>query len=243
MVELAGGGRASLKRFYKESTVGSLDGGLYGVLLDGRPAKTPKRAVIAAPTRLLAAAIADEWAGAGENIIVSDLRLTRLAATAIDLGAEQAGAWRDDLARYASSDLLCYRASGPDALRRRQRELWDPYVDWARSALGAPFVTTEGVVAIAQPRVAIDAIRRAAGTLDSWRLIAVKTASEIAGSAILALALERRAFAADAIFEAAQLDETYQAAIWGRDSEAEARAARLKYDFDAAAVFLRLLAL
>jgi chaperone required for assembly of F1-ATPase len=242
MTEIAGGGRTSLKRFYKDASVGALDGA-FAILLDGRPAKTPRRAPIAAPSRPLADAIAAEWAGAGDAVRFDDLRLTRLTATAIDLGAEQAPEWRAELARFAGSDLICYRAQGPEALLRRQRDAWDPFIAWARSELGAPFVTTQGVVAVAQPELAIDAVRRAADGLDPWRLIAAKTAAEITGSAILALALERRAFAPDAIFSASRTDEAYQAEIWGADEEAERRAARLKRDFDAAARFLELLAL
>lgn len=242
MTEIASGGGAFLKRFYKEASVAVTESG-FAIMLDGRPAKTPKRAPIAAPSRPLAEAIAGEWACAGDVVRLHELRLTRLAATAIDLGAERAPGWRDELARFAGFDLLCYRAPGPDALLRRQHDAWDPFIAWALHELGAPFVTTQGVAAVAQPEPAIDAIRRAAERLDPWRLIAVKTAAEIMGSAILALALERRAFAPDAIFFAARTDENYQAEIWGADEEAEARAARLKRDFDAAARFLELLAL
>ncbi len=242
MVEIAGGGAKSLKRFYREATVGP-SGAAFGVLLDGRPAKTPKRAPLALPSLALAEAIAAEWAAAGETLALDDLRLTRLATTAIDLGAETAPVWRDDIVRFAGSDLLCYRARAPEALVRRQADLWDPFITWARNALGAPFVTTQSVVAVAQPDLALAAVARAVEALDVWRLIAVKTATEITGSALLALALERRAFAPDAIFAASRVDEVYQAELWGRDAEAEARAARLRLDFDAAARFLSLLAL
>src|SRR5258708_22314797 len=68
-----------MKRFYKETAVAAGDGG-YRVLLDGKPMRTPAKAVLVTPTQALAEAIAAEWRGgpgkAGIN--VSPLRLTPL---------------------------------------------------------------------------------------------------------------------------------------------------------------------
>ena len=44
------------------------------------------------------------------------------------------------------------------------------------------------------------------------------------GSAILALAVQRRALAAGAAFDLSRLEEAFQAEQWGLDAEAEARA-------------------
>ena len=78
---------------------------------------------------------------------------------------------------------------------------------------------------------------------NAFRLVAVKSAAEITGSTILALALERRAFPAEGIYSASRIDADYQADIWGRDDEAERAAARLRRDFEAADRFIGLLAL
>lgn len=236
MVSLGGGGPQTLKRFYTSATTAPAAEG-FAILLDGRPAKTPKRAPLAAPSRALAEAVAAEWSAAGATIAQDDLRLTRLVATAID-HAEQAEDWRREIARFAAHDLLCYRAEAPAALAARQAAVWDPYLAWARGAFGAPFVVATGVVAAPQPDLALSAIRGATAALSGWRVLGVKAATEILGSAVLALALERAAFAADDILAASRLDETFQAERWGRDDEAEARAARIADDFAAIARYL-----
>ncbi|MBY0420987.1 MAG: hypothetical protein K2Q06_01705 [Parvularculaceae bacterium] len=238
MTRLGGGGPQSLKRFYREASVEARDGA-FVILLDGKPAKTPKRAPLAAPTEALAEAVAAEWRDAGEAIGRDDLRLTRLVATAIDLGPDESPQWREDVVRYAGFDLLCYRAADPQSLVARQTAAWDPFLAFAREDLGAPFVATTGVVATAQPALAIDAIRRATAVLDPWRMLGLKTAAEITGSAILAFALERGFAPSADIFAAARVDEKHQIERWGRDAEAEARAERLAGDFAAAALFLR----
>lgn len=240
MTRLGGGGPQSLKRFYKEAGVAT-EGGLHVVHLDGRPAKTPRRAPLAVPTRDLGEALAAEWNAAGPEIGHDDLRLTRLVATAIDLGADSAPGWREDIVRYAGFDLLCYRAVEPRALVLRQAAVWDPFLAFARAAIGAPFVVTSGVVATAQPSVAIEAVRAAAAALDPWRALAVKTAAEITGSAILAFALDRSYIPSTDIMAAARVDEEFQAERWGRDAEAAARMTRVAADFNAAARFLNCL--
>ncbi|MGH6855003.1 MAG: ATP12 family protein, partial [Aestuariivirga sp.] len=74
------------RRFYK---IVSVTGEL-GIALDGKPVKTLKKASLILPTRALAEAIAEEWAGQGEKLIPATMPLTKLANTAIDrVGAER----------------------------------------------------------------------------------------------------------------------------------------------------------
>ena len=58
---------------------------------------------------------------------------------------------RAEIARYAGSDLLCYRAEGPEALAERQRLAFDPMLDWAAETLGARFALAAGVMHVEQP--------------------------------------------------------------------------------------------
>ena len=110
-----------MKRFYKETAVEAGDGG-FRVLLDGKPMRTPAKAVLVVPTRALAEAIAAEWREVPEKaeINVSHLPLTRLAATGLDRVTSQRERVIEDTAKYAGSDLLCYRAPAPSSLVERQ---------------------------------------------------------------------------------------------------------------------------
>ena len=94
-----------MKRFYKETAVDLGDGG-HRVLLDGRPMRTPAKAVLVVPTRALAEAIAAEWGAVPDkaDINVSHLPLTRLAATGLDRVASQRARVIEDTAKYAGSD-------------------------------------------------------------------------------------------------------------------------------------------
>src|SRR3982751_6017988 len=111
-----------MKRFYKETAVDLGDGG-HRILLDGRPMRTPAKAVLVVPTRSLAEAIAAEWGAvpAKADINASHLPLTRLAATGLDRVTTQRARVIEDTAKYGASDLLCYRATEPSSLVQRQQ--------------------------------------------------------------------------------------------------------------------------
>ena len=102
--------------------------------------RTPAGAPLRAPTAALAAAIAAEWDALEAEIDPERLPLTRLANSAIDRVEPQHAAVAAAIAEYGATDLLCYRAEGPAALAARQAAAWDPWLLWARRALGAPLL-------------------------------------------------------------------------------------------------------
>jgi chaperone required for assembly of F1-ATPase len=134
-----------MKRFWNTATVAPADHG-YAVLLDGRPMHLPAGPELRIRSRRLAEAVAAEWqqAGAakGGEMSFADTPLTRLAGTAQQRVAPDPAPTADAIARYAEHDLLCYRATSPDNLVRRQARAWQPWLDWAALAYDAPLRVT-----------------------------------------------------------------------------------------------------
>ncbi|MEO5640371.1 MAG: ATP12 family protein, partial [Sphingomicrobium sp.] len=56
-----------MKRFWREARAVEADG-RWGIALDGRPLKTPAKALLVLPTPALAEAVVAEWSDAGETI-------------------------------------------------------------------------------------------------------------------------------------------------------------------------------
>lgn len=229
-----------MKRFYKEARPVALDGG-FGVALDARPMRTPLKAPLVVPTEELAGAIAGEWNAQGEMIAREAMRLTRLACTALDRATKERGALLDELAGYAGTDLVCYRAERPASLIERQAAAWDPLVAWTGERHGAALRVTSGIRPIAQPAEAVARLRGVADALDIFRLTAAHLAAGASGSLVLALALVAGRLDAAAAFAASQIDEDFQIEQWGVDAEFEARRAALRADLEAAAQAVRLL--
>jgi len=231
-----------MKRFYKDTAVEAGDGGWY-VLLDGKPMRTPAKAVLVAPTRALADAIAKEWADVPDKaeINIAHLPLTRLAATGLDRVIPQRERVIDDTAKYGDSDLLCYRATQPVSLVQRQQQAWQPLLDWAAERYGARLVVANGTTFVTQPADAIAALRAAVAAHGDLALSALYNLTHIAGSLVIALAVAERHITAVQSFEAAQLDELSQIERWGSDPIATKRHDGIKHDMNAGATFLALL--
>jgi chaperone required for assembly of F1-ATPase len=239
----AGSGEAIGRRMrtYGEVTVSGGDKA-WSVALDGGPARTPKGVPMVVPSRALAAAAAGEWAAQGELIEPSSMPLTRLVNSAIDAVAGAPAAVREDIVKYAGSDLVCYRAGEPASLAAAQCAAWDPVLDWAGKALGARFVLAEGVVFAAQPEAAIGAVRDAVARVSSpFELTALHVMTTLTGSALIGLAVLHGRLTAEEAWRAAHVDEDEQMRIWGEDAEAAVRRARRWREMAAAARMIALL--
>lgn len=226
------------KRFYQRAQAAEFSEGGFAVLLDGKPVKTPARRLLAVPSLPLADRIAEEWNAQAEQIDPALMPLTRLANVVIDAVADKIGAVTTEIEKYLGSDLVCYRADAPAGLIARQARVWDPVLDWARAALGARFVSVEGIVFAAQPGEAVAAARTAIPT-DPWRLAAVFSITKLSGSALLALAFAHGHLDADTVWAAAHVDEDWQMEQWGRDDIALAARAFYFAEFQAAQTVLR----
>lgn len=211
------------------------------VRLDDRPVRTPGRVPLALPTMALAEAVAGEWRDVEETVDPRAMPLTCLANAAIDrIGADPAP-FAAGLARYAESDLLCYRADSPPELVARQDAVWNPLLDWARDRYDVYFTLVTGIMHQPQPPATVEQLAQAVAALGSFRLAALSPVVTITGSLVLALALLEGAEEADTIWTAAHVDEDFQAEIWGEDYLAvEAREAKRR-EFDAAVKFLKAL--
>lgn len=227
------------KRFYEIASVVERDG-LFHVALDGRTARTPARNPLAVTSAAVAEALAAEWQAQGEKIDPSVMPLTRLVNSALDGVADQHLAVRAEIVRYAGSDALCYRAEEPDALVARQAEIWDPILAEVCARLDARFSLAQGITFAAQPQHTLDAVARRVDAIPApLALAGAHNLMTLTGSAVLALALADGLREADAVWDAAHLDEDYQIAIWGQDEEAAERRAIRRKEFDAAVLLLK----
>ncbi|HEX8574488.1 MAG TPA: ATP12 family protein [Allosphingosinicella sp.] len=229
-----------MKRFYRLAAVSPEESGV-AVLLDGRPVRTPGRNLLRVPTEELAEAIAEEWNGQGDAIEPRSMPLTGLANAAIDRVAPDPAGFARTLAEYGGSDLLCYRADGPDSLVERQEQMWDPLLDWARTRFGIEIETTTGVMHRRQPEATIERLGRAVAARGPFQLAGLAPLVTIAGSLVIALALAEGAIGLKPAWDAAMLDEAWQAEQWGADPLAADSLENRRREFEAGYRFLTLL--
>src|SRR5689334_19485014 len=104
-----------MKRIYKEATAVTLDEG-WGIVLDGKPLRTPAKRPLLAPSLALAEAIAGEWQAQDDTVDPNTMPTMRLVSIALDLVAPRRAAIVAELINYAGTDLVCYRADHPAEL-------------------------------------------------------------------------------------------------------------------------------
>lgn len=228
------------QRAYKEVRAAEQDGS-FVVLLDSKPAKTPRGAPLRLPSRALADAIAAEWDAQGVRRDPATMPLTRLANLAIDRVPQRRGEVIEHILAFGRHDLICYRAESPPDLAVCQKETWDPLLAWALEKHGIRLVSDVSITHVEQPVDALLRMQEIVSGLDDFLLVALDSAAALAGSFVVALALCDRRVTAGEAFAAAQVDELYQASKWGHDTEAEARRERLRRELGSIERFVLLI--
>ncbi|MBI2253350.1 MAG: ATPase [Proteobacteria bacterium] len=228
------------RRFYK--TVTAVEGaGGWNVTLDGKVLRSPAKKDFNLPTKELAEAIVVEWDSQTEHVRPLAMPLMQLASTAIDrVGADRARIIAE-LVGYAGTDLVCYRAAEPPSLVEREAQAWDPLLAWLRRRYDVSLVSTSGIVAVAQPPVAMEALSKVMNGHDDFALAALATLIQTAGSLVIGLAVAEGEITAEQGAHAAQLDELYQTERWGEDKDAVERRVAQLAEMVAARRFLDLL--
>lgn len=228
-----------MKRFYKAVSV---EDDLLGhaVALDGKPVRTPKGALLVLPNEDLAKAVASEWREQGEELRPNEMRLTRYATTTVDLMPQRREDVIVEIAGFAATDLLCYRAETPVDLVIRQQNAWQPLLDWAHERYGARLVPTGGVVFQGQSEKAIERLHHEVEAIPDWPLVGLHAMTTALGSIVLGLALFEGRLDAERAWKLSLLEELYTAERWGDDAEAAERRAGLLADLIAAERFAAL---
>lgn len=206
------------KRFWKAAEVAEHVHG-YEVRLDGRSVRTPLKTPLVVPSEAFAARIAAEWEAQEELVDPRTMPFTRAANAALDKVALQRAEVADMLSAYGGTDLLCYRATEPDALVARQAASWDPMLDWAQQTHGARLRVTSGIVPVDQDPDSLAKLGEVVHGFDPFQLTGLHDLVAISGSLVLGLAVVADHLSADLAFDMSRIDETWQIEQWGEDEE------------------------
>lgn len=220
-----------MKRFYTDVSIAKEDS-THVLLLDGRQVKTPLRRALAIPSSKLAGMVAEEWRAQGEYIEPETMVLTGFCNAAIDYITENRGTIRANIVAFADTDTLSYREDPETILFAEQERLWEPMLRTLEQAHGMAWMRTSGVMPMPQTPEVLELAHRVTADDDAFELTAFSQIVELIGSFALGLAYREGRYSADAIWDAAFLEQTWQAEQWGQDADAAAqlKARRVRYD-------------
>ena len=227
------------KRFWKSAdAVACADG--YTVHLDDRAMRTPAKSPLTLPTLSMAEAIAAEWNAQDETVDPHRMPVTKSANSAIDNVVGCVSEVATMLAAYADTDLICYRAAGPDGLVLRQCSAWDPLLAWVFERFEARLVPVEGVIHHPQPEQTLERLRIPLDAMTPFEMTAMHDLVSLSGSLVIGLAVSDGYGSPDDLWRCSRIDEDWQVEHWGEDDEAAQTAAGNRLAFLEAARFLEL---
>ncbi|MGZ3298552.1 MAG: ATP12 family chaperone protein, partial [Asticcacaulis sp.] len=125
-------------------------------------------------------------------------------------------------------DLIAYPSGYPAALVERETAAWRPWLDWAAGE-GLVLHQNRTLTHVPQPAETLDRIEAQIRAMTPYEQAGLMSAVRLLGSVILALALWKGRIAGEAAFAASRVGEEFQAETWGRDAEADQRAAHMKH--------------
>jgi chaperone required for assembly of F1-ATPase len=231
------------KRFYAAVGTQQQDQG-FCIMLDGKTVKTPQGKLLHCASQQLVQQIVQEWEAQTDVINADVMPLTRLLNIALDRVPADRVLLLEDIARYCETDLLFYRelsTTQGDAARELallQQKHFTPILDWCSKTYGIQFALAQGVMPVEQLPETLQKLCSIFAASTDHELAALAMMVPLLGSALLALALWKRAITVEEALISARLDETTQAKYWGEDAEVVGAWATKARDIRAAAFFL-----
>lgn len=210
-----------MRRFYDAVSVLEAEAAPGGaaawhVMLDQRTYKTPKGTLLELPTRSLAEAVRDEWAGQGEHLKPLEMPITTLACTAVDLVRPEMEKCVDRMLPFLQTDTLCFEDAQSSQFRARQTAEWAPLRAWFDGHFKVKLGLSQGIMAPAHPEGTLEEVGRQLRLRNHWEITAIEVATQYAKSFVVATALcEREDFTIEQALQAAMLEEIFQIERWG----------------------------
>ena len=229
-----------MEKLFKDVVV-TRTGGSFSIALDDEILRTPNKGIYALPTLELATEIAAEWRAQEVDIDPKTMPLTIIASTAVDRVEPNFAEVVEAIVRYASTDLLCYRARQQVELAEKQFATWQPLLDWASAKLGVPLKVTEGILPIEHETEVTERLHVRLAGYDHFWLAAMHGLTRSLGSIFLALAVVENHINVDQALAVSHLEQEFQESKWGILDEATERRDAVRTEAVLAARFLTLI--
>ncbi len=144
----------------------------------------------------------------------------------------------DRLVRFSLTDMMLFWGQNED-LVKRQEKIWGPLLEWANEEINTKFIRTQSLDVPEQEKTSGYRLKVFLEKLSDRELAAFYVAALNMKSVLLAAALVKGRINAKQAFEAAYLEELWQAENWGVEEEAEKRRAEVRQELVEIEKFLK----
>lgn len=131
------------------------------------------------------------------------------------------------MVNFSLTDALLFR-DGSEELLLREKQIWDPILQWAKEEIRADFKCSESLDVPEENNASLPLLQVFLDSLSDKELAAFYVAARNTKSVLLASALVKGRISGEDAYQAAYLPELWQAEKWGVDEEAEKKRDELR---------------
>ena len=142
------------------------------------------------------------------------------------------------LVQFSLTDMLLFWGQNKE-LVKRQEKIWGTILQWASYEVNTKFIKTQSLDVPSQEENSAERLKMFMESLSDKELAGFYVAALNMKSVLLAAALVKGKINAKEAFEAAYLEELWQAENWGVEAEAEKRRSEVRQELQDIENFLK----
>ena len=208
-----------MKKFWKIVQVKKKLKNSFDILLDKRILKTPMQKDLIFSNYKIAKETALEWDIDEKEINTENMVFYGLISTAIDKINNDKVSYIENVLGFINTDLICYRADGPNELVDLQNSSWNPINSFIKKYID---VEVEFFIGVMPSKQSIEIFNRLKTLINSFsdiEISALHRMTNLTGSIFISICILKGDVLKNEAFELSFLDELYQAKNWGIEEE------------------------
>ena len=208
-----------MKKFWKIVQVKTKLKNSFEILLDKRILKTPMQKDLIFSNYKIAKETALEWDIDEKEINTENMVFYGLISTAIDKINNDKVSYIENVLGFINTDLICYRAGGPNELVDLQNSSWNPIISFIKKYIDVELKFFIGVMPSKQSLEIFNRLKTLINSFSDIEISALHRMTNLTGSIFISICILKGDVLKNEAFELSFLDELYQAKNWGVEQE------------------------
>ena len=208
-----------MKKFWKIVQVKKKLKNSYDILLDKRILKTPMQKDLIFSNYKIAKETALEWDIDEKEINTENMVFYGLISTAIDKINNDKVSYIENVLGFINTDLICYRADGPNELVDLQNSSWNPIISFIKKYIDVELKFFIGVMPSKQSLEIFNRLKTLINSFSNIEISALHRMTNLTGSIFISICILKGDVLKNKAFELYFLDELWQAKNWGVEEE------------------------
>ena len=208
-----------MKKFWKNVCVKSKLKNSFEIFLDKRILKTPMQKDLIFSNYKIAKETALEWDINEKEINTENMVFYGLISTAIDKINHDKVLYIENVLGFINTDLICYRADGPNELVDLQNSSWNPIISFIKKYIDVELKFFIGVMPSKQSLEIFIRLKTLINSFSDIEISALHRMTNLTGSIFISICILNGDILKNEAFELSFLDELWQAKNWGVEEE------------------------